>query len=246
MATRRAFVQAGGLAFAGFAVPRVARADVVEVHMKSDAQGAEVWFDPIGLLIAPGQTVRWVVDANVHTTTAYHPNNDMHSLRIPETATPWDSGFLMNPGQHFSVTLTVEGVYDYYCMPHEEAGMVGRIVVGRPDGPGALPFDYFKGRPDTSHWKSVPLAAQKRFPSVDVILKQRTVRRNPTEPLRLAPWRRESAVSSQSQWGIILAGGDGEGAWQYKPSRYRFVCIEPITASWLLRPCRAWSPPTSR
>jgi hypothetical protein len=48
-------------------------------------------------------------------------------------------------------------------------------------------LDYFKERPDTSHWKSVPLAAQKRFPSVDVILKQRTVSRNPMVPLRLAP-----------------------------------------------------------
>ena len=159
MATRRAFLQAGGLALAGFAMPGVARAGVVEVHMKSgplilDRNLQPVWFDPIGLLIAPGQTVRWVVDANVHTTTAYHPKNDMHSLRIPEGAMPWDSGFLVNPGQHFDVTFTVEGVYDYYCMPHEEAGMVGRIVVGRPGGPGALPFDYFKGKADTLRWKA--------------------------------------------------------------------------------------------
>jgi len=194
MATRRAFLQAGGLALAGFALPCVARAGVVEVHMKSDVQGAEVWFDPIGLLIAPGQTVRWVVDANVHTTTAYHPKNDMHSLRIPEGAMPWDSGFLVNPGQHFDVTFTVEGVYDYYCMPHEEAGMVGRIVVGRPGGPGALPFDYFKGKADTSRWKSVPLAAQKLFPSVEVILKQGAVKRNSMVPRASQP--RASWVST--------------------------------------------------
>ena len=30
------------------------------------------------------------------------------------------------------MTFTVEGVYDYYCVPHEHAGMVGRIVVGTP------------------------------------------------------------------------------------------------------------------
>jgi hypothetical protein len=29
----------------------------------------------------------------------------------------------------------VPGVYDYYCVPHEHAGMVGRIVVG--DAPAA-------------------------------------------------------------------------------------------------------------
>src|SRR5438094_9583078 len=89
MATRRAFLQAGGLALAGFALPCVARAGVVDVHTKSDAQGAEVWFDPIGLLIAPGQTVRRVGAANVHTTTAPRPTNAVHSLRIPEGARPW-------------------------------------------------------------------------------------------------------------------------------------------------------------
>jgi hypothetical protein len=68
-------------------------------------------------------------------------------------------------------------VYDYYCLPHEEAGMVGRIVVGKPAGPGALPFDYFKGTPGTGDWKPVPLAAQKAFPSVDAILKHGAVGR---------------------------------------------------------------------
>jgi plastocyanin len=114
---------------------------------------------------------------NVHTTTAYHPKNDMHSLRIPKSATPWNSGFLVNKGDHFDVTLTVEGVYDYYCMPHEQAGMVGRIVVGKPGGPGALPFDYFKGQPSTSNWRPVPVVAQKAFPSVEIIMKQKIVRR---------------------------------------------------------------------
>jgi hypothetical protein len=36
-----------------------------------------------------------------------------------------------------------EGVYDYFCKPHEAAGMVGRIVVGNPgSGPGTRPFNH--------------------------------------------------------------------------------------------------------
>lgn len=103
--------------------------------------------------------------------------NDRHSLRIPDRAEPWDSHFLVNPGSHFEVTLTVPGVYDYFCMPHEVADMVGRIVVGRPEGPGALPFDYVTGRPGTAEWRPVPSAAQKAFPSVSAIMRQRVVRR---------------------------------------------------------------------
>jgi plastocyanin len=170
---------AGGLALAGLALARRSgAARVVEVRMKSDPDGAEVWFDPIGVYVEPGWTVRWIVDANVHTTTAYHPKNDGHSLRIPEAAKPWDSGFLVNHGDRFEVTLTVPGVYDYYCQPHEAAGMVGRIVAGRPIGPGAMPFDYFRGRSGTENWKPVPEAAQRAFPSVEAVMRHRIVERS--------------------------------------------------------------------
>jgi plastocyanin len=178
MVTRRSFLTAGGLLLAGLAGPRRSRAArAVEIRMMSDPQGAEVWFDPIGVRVAPGDTVRWIADQNVHTTAAYHPDNDGHSLRIPDGARPWKSDFLVNSGDRFEVTLTVEGVYDYYCMPHEEAGMVGRIVVGRPAGPGTLPFDYFKGRPGSAGWKPVPPAAQRAFPAIETIIKQGVVRR---------------------------------------------------------------------
>jgi plastocyanin len=151
----------------------------VDIHMQSDLMGADVGFDPIGLWVAPGTTIRWVLDANVHTTTAYHPRNDRHSLRIPPEAQPWDSGFLINPGDHFEVRLTVEGVYDYFCAPHEFAGMVGRIVVGRPSGPGLNPYDDFRTTPEGRGWKEVPPAAQAAFPAVESILRLRSVRRKP-------------------------------------------------------------------
>jgi plastocyanin len=176
MLTRRTLLAAGGGLAANTIVTGLARsaapAQVVDVHMKSDPTGGVVGFDPIGLLLQPGQTVRWICDANVHTTTAYSPKNDNHSLRIPKDAQPWASDFLL-PGQTFEVTLTVEGVYDYFCVPHEIAGMVGRLIVGRPAGPGTLPFDYFKT--EGQHWNPVPTAAQRTFPSTDEILRRKFV-----------------------------------------------------------------------
>lgn len=175
---RRAVLRAGGLALPGVAAPailRPARAGVVEIRLRSDARGTSVWFDPIGLLIEPGQTVRWVNESNVHTSTAYHPANDRHALRIPEAAEPWDSGYLVEPGDRFEVTLTVPGVYDYFCAPHEAAGMVGRIVVGEPGGPGTLPFDYFEGDP-ARDWRPVPKAAQAAFPTIELIMSEHVVR----------------------------------------------------------------------
>ncbi len=177
---RRAVLRAGGLLLAGLAAPAALRPvraeDVVEIRLRSDVLGAHVTFDPIGVLIEPGQTVRWMNEANVHTATAYHPANDDHALRIPQAAAPWDSGYLVEPGDSFEVTLTVPGVYDYFCAPHEAAGMVGRIIVGAPGGPGALPFDYFEGDPAAQTWLTVPPAAQAAFPPIAAIMQQGVVR----------------------------------------------------------------------
>lgn len=160
--SRRKFVSAGGLLLAGLALPwKASSAGLVTIHMKSNDDGSHVWFDPIGVFVEPGTIVRWVLDGNVHTATAYHPDNDDHALRIPKGAKPWDSGYLMFNGASFDVTLTVPGVYDYFCAPHEHGGMVGRIVAGEVLGPGSEPFN-----------DSVPEKARCAFPDAEEIVRR--------------------------------------------------------------------------
>lgn len=176
---RREWLRSGGLMLAGLLLPRgpvSAASAVEEIRLRSTADGGRVWFDPVGLWVARGTTIRWVNEANVHTATAYHPANDNHALRIPGRAAPWDSGYLVNPGDSFEITLSDPGVYDYYCAPHEAAGMVGRIIVDRPVGPGTLPFDYFSDHESKRHWKPVPDQARATFPAVETIMAQRVVR----------------------------------------------------------------------
>jgi len=142
---RRAVLWAGGwaagLAQFGMPLPSVA-APVVEIRMRGNADGSKVWYDPVGVLIEPGQVLRWVNTdpGNAHTSTAYHPRNNGRPLRIPEGGEPWDSDYLL-PGGTFELRLSVPGVYDYFCTPHEEAGMAGRIVVGRPAGGAEVSAD---------------------------------------------------------------------------------------------------------
>lgn len=87
---------------------------------------ASNYFDPVGLSVEPGTTVRFEIEAGTHSATAYED-------RIPDGATPFDSGTFSEGG--FERTFEVPGTYDYYCIPHRGAGMVGRIVVGDPGGP---------------------------------------------------------------------------------------------------------------
>ncbi|MDY6780855.1 MAG: plastocyanin/azurin family copper-binding protein, partial [Halobacteria archaeon] len=84
-------------------------------------------FDPIGLHIQPGDTVKWVNNGGVHSSHSYDD-------RIPEGASTWASG-TYSEGESWSHTFETEGTYDYYCTPHKSLGMVGRIVVGKPGGP---------------------------------------------------------------------------------------------------------------
>lgn len=153
-----------------------ATAATVEVKLVQTPAG-DTYFDPAGIRIAPGDRVRWVQISGFHSITAYHPRNDNHELRIPESAEPWDSDILLadypKRGATFEHVFTVPGVYDYFCKPHEMAGMVGRVVVGEPgNGPGTKPFGYAPGE----NWKPIPEAARKVFPPVAEIMRKGTVR----------------------------------------------------------------------
>ena len=134
------------------------------IEMRGTPRGELVAFVPAGLAVGPGATIRFVNrdPGNSHTATAYHPDILDRPQRIPDAARPWDSGLLL-PDEQFEVTLSAPGVYDLYCQPHEHAGMVARIVVGRPDrdsgwqGPAPDPGD-------------LPEAALAGFPPLDAIL----------------------------------------------------------------------------
>jgi plastocyanin len=173
--SRRNLLRIGGGLLAGLATPQFARAgdQPLEIRMQGNADGSHVWFDPIGIHLQPGQTIKWTnLDAgNSHTATAYHPDIFSRPLRIPEGAKPWNSDYLL-PNESFSVTLTVEGVYDFFCIPHEHAGMVGRIVVGQPRSVAPVAGQ------DKAGTEPVPDAALLEFPSVDHILRLGAVARS--------------------------------------------------------------------
>jgi plastocyanin len=88
------------------------------------AQGQEVtvrmednFFAPANITVEPGTTVTWVQSGdNPHSTTSYDGL--------------WDSGIIEGgSGGTFSYTFEEPGTYDYFCIPHEDLGMVGSVTV---------------------------------------------------------------------------------------------------------------------
>ena len=83
-------------------------------------------FEPNVIQVRPGDTVRFEVKEGMHTVTAYHPDN-RRELGIPEGAESFDSGAL-TAGDTWFLTITHTGEYNYFCMPHERMGHVGKII----------------------------------------------------------------------------------------------------------------------
>lgn len=106
-------------------------------------------FDPHVTRVTVGGSVTFVNESGSHSAAAYHPDND-RSLRMPEAAAPWDTGLMTEAGAEQEVSFDTEGVYQYYCRPHEGMGMIGALIVGEPDAHGQPglepPQDAFSGR----------------------------------------------------------------------------------------------------
>jgi plastocyanin len=170
---QRAIVDPGGLA----------------VGINSRYETGQWFFEPMGLFIEPGQTVRWTANNWGATVTAFHPANGNHELRIPESAQPFDSGILGDIyNKEFEHTFTVPGTYDYFATHHEVLGLMGRIVVGKPGGPGEMPLGY-GGREGRAPVFPDMQTLFKRLNSQEIVQKKRVpfprdilVRRPPYRP----------------------------------------------------------------
>lgn len=79
-------------------------------------------FSPNQLKIKAGDTVEFRnVSAFTHTVSS-------RASAIPAGAVPFNSGQIKGGGT-YRHTFTVPGTYNYFCDPHQGAGMTGVIVV---------------------------------------------------------------------------------------------------------------------
>ena len=97
-------------------------------------------FDPDELRVDEGATVLWRWDSGGHTVTVE---------RQPDGA-DWRATGQETHGSGFTHTHTFEvaGTYEYVCLPHESAGMVGSVTVGDAGTPGPSTTVGVRSHPD--------------------------------------------------------------------------------------------------
>ncbi|MDY6765654.1 MAG: plastocyanin/azurin family copper-binding protein [Halobacteria archaeon] len=131
---RREMIRLSGIALATTLVGCTSGSVPSEVTVKMTS---DLRFDPKSTRVKKGGTVRWINESNVpHTVTAY-------ADKMPENADYFASGGFntekearqnmkkgfIEPNQSYQHTFGVSGIYEYFCIPHEGSGMVGKIEV---------------------------------------------------------------------------------------------------------------------
>jgi plastocyanin len=102
-----------------------AEGDHIVVTMADDNR-----FEPQHLTIRRGVVLTWKNSDNIPHTTTASPALALDSSHVvlPPGADMWDSG-LVDAGEDWSRRFDEPGEYTYFCIPHETAGMIGRITV---------------------------------------------------------------------------------------------------------------------
>lgn len=96
------------------------------VRIVSDYKNLRMYFSPKTLVVASGDTVTWRNEAKEEHNALTFPDG------YPEGAEGFISPDFTEAGQTWSHSFTVEGSYEYHCLPHLPMGMRGVIIVGRP------------------------------------------------------------------------------------------------------------------
>ena len=97
-------------------------------------------FNPPEITVSVGEEVRWEnTSSRAHTITAYEggipdgaaffATGDYESEDAARRAWNDSLGGGLEAGERFSHTFEVAGEYQYFCIPHEQGGMRGTVVV---------------------------------------------------------------------------------------------------------------------
>jgi len=92
----------------------------VTVQVGAQANGGAYGFSPAAVHVDNGTTVKfeWTGEGGTHNV-------------ISDGDGPLDSGSAVDTsGVEYEYTFEEDGIYKYYCVPHEALGMKGAIVVG--------------------------------------------------------------------------------------------------------------------
>lgn len=104
----------------------VAASSANAATVKMGGDGGELQFVPSSLTVAAGETVTFVNNAGFPHNLIFDEDNVPSGVNAEKLSR---EDYLNGPGEKVEVKLIEKGRYEYYCEPHQGAGMKGVITV---------------------------------------------------------------------------------------------------------------------
>ncbi|CAM6019324.1 unnamed protein product [Sphagnum balticum] len=104
----------------------VAASSANAATVKMGGDGGELQFVPSSLTVASGETVTFVNNAGYPHNIIFDEDNVPSGVNAEKLSR---EDYLNAPGEKAEVKLIEKGRYEYYCEPHQGAGMKGVITV---------------------------------------------------------------------------------------------------------------------
>ncbi len=102
------------------------------VRIKTDLDNLRMSFQPKILVVQPGDTVTWVNEIEMDHNVMTYPDG------FPKGAEGFESPYLTQAGETWTHTFSVEGTYEYHCLPHLIMGMHATVIVGEATAEGGF------------------------------------------------------------------------------------------------------------
>jgi len=93
--------------------------DTATVEVGVEANGGAFGFGPAAIHVDNGATVQW----------EWTGEGGGHNV-VSDGDGPLDSDTYSESGVNYEQTFEEDGIYNYYCSPHQGQGMLGSVVVG--------------------------------------------------------------------------------------------------------------------
>jgi plastocyanin len=126
---RRRFLQVAGVTAAGLAVaPAISACNGGARHVVE--MTSQLSYKPSSITIKKGEWVTWINNSPYTHTVTCDPSRADNAPQsvLPSGAQPFDSGDIYN-GRTFAHKFDVSGRYVYFCLHHQDQGMVGDVLV---------------------------------------------------------------------------------------------------------------------
>eukprot|EP00268_Persea_americana_P066916 TRINITY_DN91604_c0_g1_i1.p1 TRINITY_DN91604_c0_g1~~TRINITY_DN91604_c0_g1_i1.p1 ORF type:complete len:168 (+),score=24.47 TRINITY_DN91604_c0_g1_i1:282-785(+) len=117
-----------GVAVAATAASAMLASNALAIEVLLGGSDGTLAFVPSEFSVAPGEKIVFKNNAGFPHNVVFDEDSVPAGVDVGKISMS-EEDLLNAPGEVYSVTLDAKGTYNFYCSPHQGAGMVGKVTV---------------------------------------------------------------------------------------------------------------------